>query len=302
MPEAVLQTHDLSFQFRAGQPLIQHLNLTVERGSIYGFLGPNGAGKTTTIRLILDLLRPQSGRVEVFGQELRTNREAGFGKIGALIEQPSLYGHLTGEQNLEIARRYTGAGTRRIGEVLELVGLTDARRKKVRAYSLGMKQRLGLAMALLHQPELLILDEPTNGLDPSGIIEMRELIKRLGTEWGTTVFLSSHLLAEIERTCTHVGIIHQGQLRFQGTLAELQTAQAGQAVLQLETSDNHRAAVLLSERYAATPLNGAWLTLPYESKQQAAAINQQLVSEGLDVYQLAIRQSDLEDLFLEITK
>jgi ABC-2 type transport system ATP-binding protein len=302
MPEAVLQTQNLNFHFRAGQPLIQNLNLTVERGSIYGFLGPNGAGKTTTIRLILDLLRPQSGRVEVFGQELRTNREASFQKIGALIEQPSLYGHLTGQQNLEIARWYTGAGTRRIDEVLELVGLSDARHKKARAYSLGMKQRLGLAMALLHQPELLILDEPTNGLDPSGIIEMRELIRRLGAEWGTTVFLSSHLLAEIERTCTHVGIIHQGQLRFQGTLAELKTVQAGQAVLQLETSDNHRAAVLLSERYAATPLNGSFVTLPYESKQQAAAVNQQLVSQGLDVYQLTIRQSDLEDLFLEITK
>jgi ABC-type multidrug transport system ATPase subunit len=302
MPEAILRTLDLGFHFRADQPLIQNLNLTVERGSIYGFLGPNGAGKTTTIRLILALLRPQSGRVEVFGQELREHRTASFRRIGALIEQPSLYGHLSGEQNLEIARRYTGAERGRIEEVLELVGLSEARHKKARAYSLGMKQRLGLAMALLHRPELLILDEPTNGLDPSGIIEMRELIRRLAQEWGTTVFLSSHLLAEIERTCTHVGIIHQGQLRFQGTLDDLKTAQSQRAVLHVETNDPQRAMGLLGEQYAAAPLAGAWITVPYESRQQVAAINRHLIAGGLDVYELSVRQRDLEDSFLEITR
>lgn len=301
MPDALIKTCQLQFAFRPGQPVLQNLNLCIERGSVYGFLGPNGAGKTTTIRLLLDLIRPQSGEIRLFGRSVRENRVAVFSKIGSLIEQPSLYLHLSGADNLAIARRYTQAPASRVAEVLELVGLSDAARKKVGAYSLGMKQRLGLAMALLHQPELLFLDEPTNGLDPAGIIEMRELIKRLNREWGVTVFVSSHLLSEVEKTCTHVGIIHRGDMRFEGSLTELQTLREGKATLLLETSDNARASSLLGESFAVQHLNDSLISLPYENREQAAAVNERLVGQGLAVYQLRTQRSDLEGLFLEIT-
>lgn len=301
MPDNLIETHHLQFGFRPSQPIVQGLNLRIERGSVYGFLGPNGAGKTTTIRLLLDLLRPQSGEIRLFGLPVRENRVAVFSKIGSLIEQPSLYLHLSGADNLAIARRYTEAPASRVAEVLDLVGLADAARKKAGAYSLGMKQRLGLAMALLHKPDLLFLDEPTNGLDPAGIIEMRELIKQLNRAWGVTVFVSSHLLAEVEKTCTHVGIIHRGEMRFEGSLTELQTLREGKATLLLETSDNARAALLLGETFAVEHRSDALLALPYQNREQAAAINERLVQHGLAVYQLHTQRSDLEGLFLEIT-
>lgn len=301
MPDALIETRQLQFGFRPSQPILQNLNLRIERGSVYGFLGPNGAGKTTTIRLLLDLIRPQSGEIRLFGLPVRENRVAIFSKIGSLIEQPSLYLHLSGADNLTIARRYTRASSSRVAEALELVGLSAAARKKAGAYSLGMKQRLGLAMALLHQPELLFLDEPTNGLDPAGILEMRELIKRLNQEWGVTVFVSSHLLAEVEKSCTHVGIIHRGEMRFEGSLTELQTLREGKATLLLETSDNERAASLLGENFAVQRLSDSLLSLPYQNREQAAAVNQRLVQHGLGVYQLKTQRSDLEGLFLEIT-
>lgn len=301
MPDRLIEAHQLQFGFRPSQPILQHLDLRIERGSVYGFLGPNGAGKTTTIRLLLDLLRPQRGEIRLFGLPVRENRVAVFSKIGSLIEQPSLYLHLSGADNLAIARRYTQAPASRVGEVLELVGLSDAARKKAGAYSLGMKQRLGLAMALLHKPELLFLDEPTNGLDPAGIIEMRELIKRLNREWGVTVFVSSHLLAEVERTCTHVGIIHRGEMRFEGSLTELQTLREGKATLLVETSDNARAASLLGETFVVQRLSDSLLSLPYQNRDQAAAVNERLMQHGLAVYQLHTQRSDLEGLFLEIT-
>lgn len=301
MPDALIETHQLQFGFRSSQPILQDLNLRIERGSVYGFLGPNGAGKTTTIRLLLDLIRPQSGEIRLFGLPVRENRVAVFSKIGSLIEQPSLYLHLSGADNLAIARRYTRASSSRVAEVLELVGLSAAARKKAGAYSMGMKQRLGLAMALLHQPELLFLDEPTNGLDPAGILEMRELIKRLNQEWDVTVFVSSHLLAEVEKTCTHVGIIHRGEMRFEGSLTELQTLREGKATLLVETSDNARATSLLGETFAVQRLNDSLIALPYQNREQAAAVNQRLVQHGLAVYQLQTQRSDLEGLFLEIT-
>ena len=301
MSDPLIETHHLQFGFRSSQPIVQGLNLRIEQGSVYGFLGPNGAGKTTTIRLLLDLLRPQSGEIRLFGLPVRENRVTVFSKIGSLIEQPSLYLHLSGADNLAIARRYTQAPASRVAEVLGLVGLSDAARKKAGAYSLGMKQRLGLAMALLHKPELLFLDEPTNGLDPAGIIEMRELIKRLNREWGVTVFVSSHLLAEVEKTCTHVGIIHRGEMRFEGSLTELQTLREGKATLLLETSDNVHAADLLGETFAIEHRSDGILSLPYQNREQAAVVNERLVQHGLAVYQLYTQRSDLEGLFLEIT-
>ncbi|MDR6194468.1 ABC transporter ATP-binding protein [Siphonobacter sp. SORGH_AS_0500] len=296
----ILQTQQLEFYFRKDQPIVRSIDLQVPQGSIFGFLGPNGAGKTTSIRLILGLLQAKSGTVEIFGQELGSNRSALFQKIGSLIESPSLYLHLTGKQNLEIARHYTQKPASRINEVLAMVGLEHAATKKAGAYSLGMKQRLGLAMALLHQPELVILDEPTNGLDPGGIIEMRELIKQLNRDLGITFFVSSHLLAEVERMCTHVGIIHQGNLLFQGSIQELQTAQAQQRMIYIDTNNHEQAQSILSE--LKPQLVAGKLTVPFESKAQVAALNHSLVTAGIDVYELNIQGADLEEMFLNITR
>ena len=300
MPDILLETHDLQFGFSAGQPIIKDLNLRVEKGSVYGFLGPNGAGKTTTMRLVLGLLESGENSVKIFGKTLAHNRAEIFSRTGNLIETPSLYEHLTGWDNLEITRRIKGVRRQRIGEVLELVRLGHAAHKKAKTYSLGMKQRLGLAVALLSEPELLILDEPTNGLDPNGMIETRELLLRLNRELGVTILISSHLLSEIEKMATHVGIIHKGNLLFQGTTNELATLKSHQALLQIETSNDAEAREILS-RTCEMHVNGTGLKTLFRSREQAANINRMLIDSGIDVYHLAVVNNDLENLFLQIT-
>ncbi len=299
MQSPVILTAGLSYSFRKGSKTLDNINLVVPKGSIYGFLGPNGAGKTTTLRLLLGLLKNQQGKLEVFGQEFSSNRLAILERLGSLIEQPSLYLHLTARENLEIYRLIFHADKSRIEEVLKLVGLDYTGKKRVKQFSLGMKQRLSIAIALLHRPELLILDEPTNGLDPNGIIETRELIKKLNREHGTTVIVSSHILNEVERMATHVGIIHKGKMLFQGPLLELQQMKTSQTSLEIETSDNMKAAQVL-QAFTIRSLNGK-LVLPFESREQTATINKVLVQHGLDVYALHPQQNDLEQLFLDIT-
>jgi len=298
--DPIIRTQQLNYSYAPGVPTLQDVNLIVPKGSIYGFLGPNGAGKTTTLRLLLGLLKNQQGSLEIFGQKFPGQRLHILRRIGSLIEQPSLYGHLTAAENLEIYRRIYQVDKSRITTVLQLVGLQDTGRKKARQFSLGMKQRLSIAIALLHQPELLILDEPTNGLDPNGIIETRELIKKLNREHNTTVLVSSHILNEVERMATHVGIIHKGKMLFQGTLPELQQMKSKQAALEIETADNARAASLLVSQYAVQETE-TQLVLPYQSKEETAAINRQLVQAGIDVYSIHARQNDLEQLFIDIT-
>src|ERR1700739_1372105 len=217
----VIDTQGLSFNF-GSQTVVKSLSLQVPEGSIYGFLGPNGAGKTTTIKLLLSLLKTQEVRIHVFGQELQSNRIKILSQIGSLIEQPAIYLHLSGRENLLNRALLLKVPEKRVEEMLDLVHLTNAAHKKAGQYSLGMKQRLGIALALLSDPKLLILDEPTNGLDPNGIIEVRELLIRLVTQYKKTVFVSSHLLAEIERMATHVGIINHGELLFQGSIKDLE--------------------------------------------------------------------------------
>jgi len=294
----IIKTSGLSYHFSKGSATLSNINLQVERGSVYGFLGPNGAGKTTTLRLLLGLLKNQEGSIEVFGKEFTSNRLAILKNTGSLIEQPSLYGHLTAKENLEVYRKVYGVDKSRIAKVLALVDLSNTGNKKAKEFSLGMKQRLSIALALLHKPELLILDEPTNGLDPNGIIETRELIKRLNKE-GVTIIVSSHILAEIERMATHVGIIHKGKMLFQGPLPELQSLKMKQSFLQLETSDNEAAAGLLKQ-YGAESKNGH-VVLPFRSKNETALINRAVIEAGLDVYSIQPQQNDLEQLFLDIT-
>src|SRR5688572_4019533 len=234
--EYLIETRGLSRRFGA-QVAVNDLNLLVPEAGVYGFLGPNGAGKTTAIRMLLGLIRPDAGEVRLFGQPLMSNRRALMSLVGALVEAPSLYPHLTGRENLEVTRRLLGSPRELIDVALETVRMTRDAGRRVREYSLGMRQRLGLALALLNRPQLLILDEPTNGLDPAGIHEMRDLIRRLPEEFGVTVFLSSHLLSEVEQIASHIGIIHEGNLLFQGPLSELQTRQQTQLIVGVKQID-----------------------------------------------------------------
>jgi len=297
---AIIKTAQLNFSFTAGIKTLDNVNLEVPQGSIYGFLGPNGAGKTTTLRLLLGLLRNQQGKIELFGKEFASNRIEILKRLGSLIEQPSLYLHLTAKENLEIYRLIYLSSKNRIGEVLKMVGLENTGKKRTKQFSLGMKQRLSIAIALLHEPELLILDEPTNGLDPNGIIETRELIKKLNKEHNVTVLVSSHILNEVERMATHVGIIHKGKMLFQGTLNDLQKMKTRQTLLEIETSNNGRAAELLQQQFAAEQKENK-VILPFQNKEQAAAINKLLVQQDIDVYALHPQQNDLEQLFIDIT-
>ncbi len=301
----LLKTSSLSYHYGKDAQTLFDLNLQVEKGAIYGFLGPNGSGKTTTLSLLLGLLNNQKGEIEIFGQHLREHRTAILKKIGSLIETPSLYGHLNARENREVYRPVYGVAKERIGEVLDIVGLNYTGKKPVKKFSLGMKQRLSIALALLPRPELLVLDEPTNGLDPAGIIELRELIKKLNREQGMTILISSHLLAEVEKMVTHVGIIYQGRMRFQGPLADLHRMQQKSARLQLQTSDNEAAGRLLHEHFpdlGSVRHRDAMIEVSCPTElAEVAHINRTLTAAGLDLYLLHPRQSDLEQLFMDLT-
>ncbi len=299
--ELIIETRNLEFGFNTKHRVLKNLNLKVERGSIYGFLGPNGAGKTTTIRLLLGLLNDTGNSIQLFDKKLSENRLEIFSKIGSLIEQPSLYEHLSGYDNLEITRQIRNVSKQRAAEVLGIVKLSGAAHKKVKAYSLGMKQRLGLAIALLAEPELLILDEPVNGLDPNGMVEIRELLRNVNKEFGTTIFLSSHLLSEIEKIVTHIGIINMGQLLFQGTIHELSNLQANQSAVLIETNDNRSAFKLLQNKYNVYE-NSIDLKISYQSKEQLAQIIRDLTTSNIDIYKVNIESKDLEQLFLQMTE
>lgn len=299
MNAAIIKTTGLSYYYSNEAQTLFDINLHVEKGSIYGFLGPNGSGKTTTLSLLLGLLNNQKGDIEIFGQHLQANRIAILQKTGSLIETPSLYGHLTAQKNLEVYREVYGATKSRIGEVLKIVGLEDTGKKKVKRFSLGMKQRLAIALALLPNPELLILDEPANGLDPAGIIELRELIKTLNKTHGMTILISSHLLAEVEKIVSHIGIIYKGKMVFQGTLAELHHLQQKGSRLLIDTSDNERAIQLLPSYGPERESHGFSVALP--DPKHIAAIQRKLIGNNLDIYLLQPRANDLEQLFIDLT-
>ena len=300
MSNHIIKTTGLNYFFSRGQQTLYNINLQVEKGAIYGFLGPNGAGKTTTLRLLLGLLTNQEGKIELFGEDLVQNRIGILKRLGSLIEQPSLYSHLTAKENLEVYRRTYGVEKTRVAEVLQLVGLQDTGKKTAKQFSLGMKQRLSIAIALLHNPELLILDEPTNGLDPNGIIETRELIKRLNKEMGVTIIVSSHILAEVEKMASHVGIIHKGKMLFQGSLNELHALKNKKSFVHLNTSNNDAAFELLKSAFAVERVNGH-LTVPFKDNVGTATVNRMLLTHNIDVFLLQPQQNDLEQLFIDIT-
>ena len=295
----IVQTRGLCKQY--GKVMrVNRLDLQVPEGAIYGFLGPNGAGKSTTLKMILGLVRPTAGSISVFGKEVNGhNRLDMLRQVGSLIESPSYYGHLTGEENLKVVQTLRGVPEKDVYEVLEIVRLEGQRNKKVAHYSLGMKQRLGLAAALLGFPRLLILDEPTNGLDPAGIQEMRELICSLPARFSMTVLVSSHLLSEIDQMADHVGIIREGELVFQDTLETLH--RHSRHNLALRTGDNEGALKLLHQSRVPCAQEEDYILLPRLDDPDAAKLIRYLIGHGVDVLRLEERQKSLEDIFLELT-
>ncbi|PXY22948.1 ABC transporter ATP-binding protein [Prauserella muralis] len=272
---------------------VDQLDLTVRAGEVYGFLGPNGAGKTTTLRMLLGLIRPTSGSIRLLG------RDPGAGhldRVGALIEGPSFYPHLSGRDNLRALACHAGVGASRVHTVLQIAGLTDRAKDRYNTYSLGMKQRLGLAAALLKDPELLILDEPTNGLDPAGMADIRATIRRLADD-GRTVLLSSHLLGEVQQICDRVGMISDGRLVAELSVSEL--ASAGLRIVASPLTEAHEClGALVGADHVHSDGEALYLDAPGDA---AARINAELVHSGLAVHELRVREPDLEQTFLELT-
>jgi ABC-2 type transport system ATP-binding protein len=272
---------------------VDKVSLTVRPGEVYGFLGPNGAGKTTTLRMLLGLVRPSAGTVRLFGKPVGQSLD----DVGALIEGPAFYPYLSGRQNLRVLAGYAGSPAGRVDVVLDLVDLTDRAGDRYGTYSLGMKQRLGVAAALLKDPKLLILDEPTNGLDPAGMADMRRLIRRLGAA-GKTVLLSSHMLGEVQQICDRVGVVSGGRLIAESTVAELRGGARLRVVADPLDEAVARARALLGQDRVRVE-DGA-LVLDVEAGK-AAWVNAELVGAGIDVSELGVRERELEDVFLELT-
>jgi len=299
MQQHIIETQGLTLRF-GKLTAVNGVDLQVPEASVYGFLGPNGAGKTTTIRMLLGLIKPNDGEVRIFGNSIRKARLEILGRLGAVVEQPAFYPHLTGRENLEIVRRLRGLQKTSITKVLAIVKLEGAANRLTKHYSTGMKQRLGLAIALMGQPELLILDEPTNGLDPAGIHEMRDLIISLPEEFGITVFLSSHLLSEVEQVATQIGIIRKGELIFQGNPENLQAQLNESVVVSVDQPDKAKA--VLAEAGWTVQRNGSQkLYVEANGQSDAAMINSQLLGAGLSVYQVSLERPSLEDIFLKVT-
>lgn len=297
-----LETSNLVHRFSKKDIVLNNIDLKVAKGSIYGFLGPNGAGKTTTLRLVLGLLKKQHGEIVIFGKPFGTNRVDILKNVGSLIESPSVYGHLTAQENLALLQKVHQCPNKRIREVLDVVGLPGTGNKRASQFSLGMKQRLGIGIALLHRPSLLILDEPTNGLDPNGMLEIRELLIRLNREQGITIIISSHLLAEIEKLVTHIGIINKGNLMFQGTFDELKNKERESLFIVLETSDIPGTLRIIRENNLACDAEEGKIKMSPASKAAVAEIVQQLVENQVQVYEVSVIKNDLETIFMNLIK
>ena len=299
MSDLALQTEEVTKRFRS-RTAVDRLTMRVERGDIYGFLGPNGAGKSTTLRMLLGLVRPTSGSIKfpvrASGWEYLEARS----RVGAIIETPAFYENFSGRRNLQLMASLSGGvQMKRVEEVLELVDLRERARDPVKVYSYGMRQRLGIAQALLPTPELIILDEPTNGLDPQGIQQIRELIRRLRDDLRLTVLLSSHLLTEIEQLCNRVGIIHEGRLLYEGGP---ETLVASTRLYKVRVDDLSRAYELLARKpdLKVTRNGAAFLRLDTDA-ENIPGVNALLVAQGIKVYELSPAQESLEDAFLRLT-
>lgn len=297
--QTVIETKALCKQY-GPHTAVDHVELHVPQGCVYGFIGPNGAGKSTTMKMLLGLIHPTAGQVRLLGQELtEKSRLPLLRQTGSLIESPAGYLHLTAQENLEIVADLKGVPHKDIGRVLDIVHLTQDRNRRVGQYSLGMKQRLGIAMALLGSPKLLILDEPTNGLDPAGIQEMRALIRNMPAATGATVLISSHLLGEMEQMVEQVGIIDHGHILFEGPLTELQRHSRGNVTLRL--LDPAKAAPILRANGLTAHSDSCVVTLPPLQDALLADLVQKLAACGAGVVELTPRTKTLEEIFLSLT-
>lgn len=292
----LVSTFDLTKRY-GDHTAVSELNLRVPEGGIYGFLGPNGSGKSTTMKLLLGLISPDAGRMLVLGREVDRRRPLPPGSIGSLIEGPSYYPNLTGKENLQMLADYLGVPGNRVDHVLAVVGLSEASSKRAKHYSLGMKQRLGLAMALLPEPRLLLLDEPTNGLDPAGVAEIRELIVALSREQGITTIVSSHILSEIEHMADTVGIILNGQLRYQGPLSGLHD----EGTIEFRLSNPAAARVIFEAAGVPYALEAGVVRVPMMEDTRAARLTADLFRNGQEIYRVQTVRKTLEQAFLELT-
>ena len=297
----ILQTRNLTKRY-GNKTVVNDLNMNINKGDIYGFLGKNGAGKTTTLRMIMGLIQSTAGEIEVFGSRLdQKDQNKIMERIGVIIEYPGFYLNLTAEENLEIHRRLMGMGNKEsIEEALAIVGLLEAKDQKVKGYSLGMKQRLGIARAILHHPEFLVLDEPLNGLDPVGIKEIRQLFLDLSKQ-GITILISSHLLSEIEQIATRVGIIHHGNLLEEVDYETLQ--KKSRHYLEINVNDEQKTVFILEQKLGITDylIAGQGTVYLYENIDQPALINAILTSNGIEVQGILLSRDSLEDYFLKVT-
>ena len=303
MTQLAIQTSELTKRF-GDQLAVNHINLAVPQGSVFGFLGPNGSGKTTTIRMLLGLAEATDGEIKLLGQSIPKQLEQALPKVGALVEGPAFYPFMSGRNNLiriDAADRFSNPATRlqRVDAALERVGLSNAAKKKVHAYSLGMKQRLGLANALLKPRQILILDEPTNGLDPQGTREVRNLIRSLASE-GITIFVSSHLLSEIELLCSHVAVMSAGKIVAQGLIEDLRNEEPTRLIIR--TSQIDAAVEMLgASKITKAKIRGDQITVNVDPNLDVAALNAKLVHKKIDVQEIRLERSSLEEKFVKLT-
>lgn len=300
MPEYIIRTDSLNFNYSKHRKVLDNVSLHIPKGSIYGFLGPNGAGKSTTMRLLTGILPEQGNHIKIFDRPLQEQLPHVFKRVGSLVESPALYLHLSGYNNLKYIAKLHDIPESRINEVLELVDLQRDAKRKAKQYSLGMKQRLAIAMALLNEPELLLLDEPVNGLDPNGMQEIRRLLIKLNREKGITIFVSSHLLAEIERMCTHVGIISHGKLRFEGTIEEL-AKKSGNCQVQVTLKDAGKWHETLANEYTSSVESPTQLVLEMQNREAIPDFTRKMVNMGADIYEIKILDG-LEEWFMALVK
>lgn len=300
MAAYIIQTDGLNFQYSKYKKVLDNISINVPKGSIYGFLGPNGAGKSTTMRLLTGIIPEQGNAIKLFNQPLKEQLPLVFYKIGSLVESPALYLHLSGLDNLRYIAKLRNISEEKIIETLELVNLQNDGNRKAKQYSLGMKQRLAIAMALLSEPELLLLDEPVNGLDPNGIIDIRKLLVKINKERGVTIFVSSHLLSEIEKMCTHVGIINKGKLRFEGTIDEL-SKKASFCKVQITLDDADKWLGELEQNFKnVNPISTNQITLEIGDKKLIPEFIKNLIAKNASIYEVKILDG-LEEWFMTIT-
>lgn len=297
----IIQTSNLDFQYSKNKKILNNLSINVPKGSIYGFLGPNGAGKSTTMRLLTGIIPDDSNSIFLFEKPIESQIPEVFEKVGALVESPALYLHLSGYDNVKYIALLRQVPLSKIDEVLELVDLTAHKRQKAKQYSLGMKQRLAIAMALLSEPELLFLDEPVNGLDPNGIVEIRKLLVKINKEKGVTVFVSSHLLSEIEKMCTHIGIISKGVLKYEGTMEDLSRKfETCKIQITLDEAENWKEK--LSSKYANVALEEQnKITMNLNHTSEIPDFAKEIIQEGARIYEIKILEG-LEEWFMNLTE